>query len=470
MEEMAVETITSKTAVHAQVINAIKDIHKKKQRADTQSIYKYINNIEVEEIEETLNDLCNTNILKKFTRSGCSSYRFIDNTKDNIEERFKTCSDIQETQTQDYLNRLDDLKQYVAFEISGLKQHLQNDFVEQLKDENAFLREEVREMRSVISNILENVNRENTRSHQTSITESNKIINQEWKQIPIKRPRVKSTIINANTNEPFHCSNRYESLFQETNEHVNKIINDNDNTNSVHNNRNMNGRSESRSEISKGRPTVVINQHPENQTVFRGNVIKPGNSSYSDITSYGKKIKIISDSIPKGIRMREFNQWLGSGTASIVSFPGATTKRLLHYSLPTLKEENPEVVVIHVGCNNLSSKKGEVLSVNVNEVADDIIKIGKACYDNGVSKVFISSLVYNKNFNKQKLINEVNGILKEKCQTYGFTFIDNDNIKKEHLWKDGTHLNENGKIILANNYIRNLNNFLYYVTETLPCR
>ena len=168
--------------------------------------------------------------------------------------------------------------------------------------------------------------------------------------------------------------------------------------------------------------------------------------------------------------MREFNQWLGSGTASIVSFPGATTKRLLHYSLPTLKEENPEVVVIHVGCNNLSSKKGEVLSINVNEVADDIIKIGKACYDNGVSKVFISSLVYNKNFNKQKLINEVNGILKEKCQTYGFTFINNDNIKKEHLWKDGTHLNENGKIILANNYIRNLNIFLYYVTETLPCR
>ena len=170
--------------------------------------------------------------------------------------------------------------------------------------------------------------------------------------------------------------------------------------------------------------------------------------------------------------MREFNQWLGSGTASIVSFPGATTKRLVHYSLPTLKEENPEVVIIHVGCNNLTTKKGEVLSVSVNEVADDIIKIGTAYYENGVSKVFISSLVCNKKFNKQKLINEMNGFLKEKCQmeTYGFIFINDDNIIKEHLWKDGTHLNENGKIILANNYIRNLNNFLYYVAETLPCR
>ena len=118
--------------------------------------------------------------------------------------------------------------------------------------------------------------------------------------------------------------------------------------------------------------------------------------------------------------MREFNQWLGSGTASIVTFPGATTKRLLHYSLPTLKEENHEVVIVHVGRNNLTTKKGEVLSVSVNEVADDIIKIGTACYENGVSKVFISIIVYNKNFNKQKLFNEVNGILKVKCQTYGF--------------------------------------------------
>ena len=56
--------------------------------------------------------------------------------------------------------------------------------------------------------------------------------------------------------------------------------------------------------------TVVINQHTENQIVFRGNVIKPGNSSYSDVTSDGKKINVISYSIPKG--MREFNQWLES--------------------------------------------------------------------------------------------------------------------------------------------------------------
>ena len=33
------------------------------------------------------------------------------------------------------------------------------------------------------------------------------------------------------------------------------------------------------------------------------------------------------------------------------------------------------------------------------------------------------------------------------------------NIKHYHLWKDGIHLNEKGKNILANNFIDNLQNY-----------
>ena len=56
--------------------------------------------------------------------------------------------------------------------------------------------------------------------------------------------------------------------------------------------------------------------------------------------------------------------------------------------------------------------------------------------------------------------------LKERCVVYGFVFISNSNIKKEHLWKDGTHLVEEGKVILANNFIKSLNNFLCQVLKT----
>ena len=75
-----------------------------------------------------------------------------------------------------------------------------------------------------------------------------------------------------------------------------------------------------------------------------------------------------------------------------------------------------------------------------------------------------------ENITKQKLINEVNDVLKERCVVYGFDFINNSNIKREHLWKDGTHLVEEGKIILANNYIKCLNNFLCQVPQMLAHR
>ena len=51
-----------------------------------------------------------------------------------------------------------------------------------------------------------------------------------------------------------------------------------------------------------------------------------------------------------------------------------------------------------------------------------------------------------------------NKILKRLCEEHKFIFIDNGRINEEHLWKDGMHLLESGKIILANNFINSINN------------
>ena len=42
----------------------------------------------------------------------------------------------------------------------------------------------------------------------------------------------------------------------------------------------------------------------------------------------------------------------------------------------------------------------------------------------------------------------------------GFGFINNINITSQYLWKDGLHLIESGKVILANNFIHSINNLL----------
>ena len=81
-----------------------------------------------------------------------------------------------------------------------------------------------------------------------------------------------------------------------------------------------------------------------------------------------KSIKVLCDSIPKGIRSKEFNRHIKHGVAHIKSFPGSIFKQLHHYSLPTL-DENPDVVIIHVGINDLISVY-ENNKTPENEIAD----------------------------------------------------------------------------------------------------
>ena len=78
--------------------------------------------------------------------------------------------------------------------------------------------------------------------------------------------------------------------------------------------------------------------------------------------------------------MREFNNCLTGGNAHLKSFPGATAKRLNHYALPTLTEDQPDTIIIHVGVNDLSSKSFENQdSINTGRVCQDVIDIGKTC-------------------------------------------------------------------------------------------
>ena len=66
-------------------------------------------------------------------------------------------------------------------------------------------------------------------------------------------------------------------------------------------------------------------------------------------------------------------------------------------------------------------------------------------------------------------ISAVNNILQDKCATHQLRFTDNSNIKNEHLWKDGLHLNRSGKDLLMNNFLRGLKNFFKKIKRTRGC-
>ena len=73
--------------------------------------------------------------------------------------------------------------------------------------------------------------------------------------------------------------------------------------------------------LSDKRP-VLINQFPENQTDFTRLRTVPGEKPYSSTvkTRYNGNIKVFSDSIPRGIRVRDFNKFVREGKNQISMF------------------------------------------------------------------------------------------------------------------------------------------------------
>ena len=144
---------------------------------------------------------------------------------------------------------------------------------------------------------------------------------------------------NSNDNNHFISLNRFGRLFYEdnSNDDNESVTNNTDSTKTLLNDqinkenfvRKYNNNDNNK---SPGRPEVVINQYLENQTVYPCTV--PGTNSYSEILGNSQtkshNIKIFSDSIPKGIRIKLMNQQIKNGNARMHSFPGATS-HLINY-------------------------------------------------------------------------------------------------------------------------------------------
>ena len=75
-------------------------------------------------------------------------------------------------------------------------------------------------------------------------------------------------------------------------------------------------------------------------------------------------------------------------------FRDATSKRLNHYILPTLHEDHPDVVLLHIGSNDINNQTKD--RINTEKLTGDIINIGKSCIDLGVKEVVKSSILLKR--------------------------------------------------------------------------
>ena len=258
---------------------------------------------------------------------------------------------------------------------------------------------------------------------------------------------------NDNTKQSIQTTNRYTLLYREPVE-MNEEKGDNNIQNEYNKHKSI--------QHKERRPSPVISNYPErdllNTKLQRSQANKnrvPGNTTYNEAVKHGKKTYVMGTSMLKGIQRNDFNSNLNKCSARFRPFIGATLKQMETYVKPTLTDDTPDVLILHIGCNDVGNR-----NLTDNDIAEWIVKIGKYCKESGVNYVFISSLVCRAQFTLDKKVKSINNILKNICLENGLGFIDNKNICTDDLYEDGMHLNDDGKIKLAKNFIYVLNKFV----------
>ena len=100
--------------------------------------------------------------------------------------------------------------------------------------------------------------------------------------------------------------------------------------------------------------------------------------TYADTTKFGKIILITGDSHLKRIKRNKLKNSFKNVKCIMKVFGGAKIEQLEHYITPHLEYEKPDIVVIHVGSNNISYNN---LNMNPAVLAQNIINIGNKCLD-----------------------------------------------------------------------------------------
>ena len=117
-----------------------------------------------------------------------------------------------------------------------------------------------------------------------------------------------------------------------------------------------------------------------------------GIASYASATKFkNEKVCIIGNSHLKGINERKFRKELGKRFICCKCFSGANTKQLNYYVVPTLVDETPRAVVIHISSNDIT--KMNYKTINVQDLAQGIIDIGLKCKSYRASRIVISSIL-----------------------------------------------------------------------------
>ena len=107
----------------------------------------------------------------------------------------------------------------------------------------------------------------------------------------------------------------------------------------------------------------------------------------------------------KRIKRNLVNNSLYEWKAHLNGFSGANIKHLDHLITPTLAEDRSDIVIVHIGSNDITHNT--VNQTDVKDIVNRIINIGKKCLSYGVKELIISSIFMKKPFKLTRIINRL---------------------------------------------------------------
>ena len=198
---------------------------------------------------------------------------------------------------------------------------------------------------------------------------------------------------------------------------------------------------------------VVTNPYPE----ARQGIIVPGEKLYSQ--AHLRKILVVSDSMTGGIRRNDMmagmkERGINSVDLSFRRYGGGQSHEIYRHAQVSIAEERPHGLVLVAGTNDLP-RRGERRQLTDEEIANNLLATGQAAREQGVTNIFISSIIIRRGLHYAKRISNINRLIDAGCRKYGFKFLDNRNINLDHT--DSHHLAKEGTSSLQ----QNINNRLH---------
>ena len=262
---------------------------------------------------------------------------------------------------------------------------------------------------------------------------------------------------NNSNNNNNNNSNNNNSNDKNNNNHNNSNNNNNNNNNSDNkynnNNNNYNRKNLSKEHVTYRRKhkssKLLKNDNDNNNNLNNSN---NNNNRNNNNKNTKQTVFILGDSMVKKVNGFFLTKDIKHKyLVKVRSFSSAKTRCMHDHVKPTIRDFNPEHIIIHVGTNDLNSEK------TASQIASSIIELATSL-KNKTNKIYTSLIVprYDELNNK---VNEVNIRLMNMCHARNIGCINHsDTIDPEqHLNESNIHLNKYGNI----EFSKNFTNFLY---------